>query len=318
MNLIFWMNTRRIGVIALLLVALLSCKKDDDTVATPQTITDRILEDSQFSLFRAAVAYAEVGDVLKGGNLTLFAPNDVAFQASGLATPAAIMAFSKDQVKAIVLYHVLYGSVSTSTIPTGLNSISTASNGVAYVNKTSVGTIYINNAQVIQADIAVANGYVHSIDRVLTPSAGNLLTTIQNNPNLTFLTAAIKRINTSNPNLLATLDTELSANSVTVFAPNDSAFQSAGYKDLSAINSVSLQTLTNTLLYHVVPGVTFSNQFQTGSISTLLSNNKLTVSSTANQITIKGNKNTTAATIKQADIAATNGVVHIIDQVLQP
>ena len=318
MKLVFWIGSRRISVMVLLLMIVLSCKKSDDTVAIPKTITDRILEDSQFSLLRAAVAYAEVGDVLKGGNLTLFAPNDAAFQASGLASPAAISALSKDQVKALLLYHVLYGSVSASTIPSGLNVVATVGKGIAFVNKSSDGKIFINNAQLIQTDIAVANGYIHSIDRVLTPSTGNLLTTIQTNPSLTFLTAAVKRIGTSNPTLLTTLNNESSTNIVTVFAPSDAAFQSAGYKDLAAVNSANVQTLTNILLYHVVSGVTFSNQLQTGSISTLLSGNKLTVTATANQITIKGNKNSTAATIRQADIPATNGVVHIIDQVLQP
>ena len=314
----FWTGTRRISVIVLLLIAVLGCQKNDDTVAKPQTITDRIIEDGQFTLLRAAVAYAEVGDALKAGNLTLFAPNDAAFQSAGLGTPTAITSLSKEQVKTLLLYHLLYGSVPTSAIPEGLNSVATASKGIAFVNKSSDGKIYLNNAQVIQAAIAEANGYVYSIDRVLTPSTGNLLTTIQNNPNLTFLTAAVKRIGASNPTLLAALNNESSTNTVTVFAPNDAAFQSAGYKDLAAINSANLQTLTNTLLYHVVSGVTFSNQLQTGSVSTLLSGNKLTVTATANQLTIKGNKNTTAATIKQGNIPATNGVIHVIDQVLQP
>ncbi|AUD01242.1 fasciclin domain-containing protein [Spirosoma pollinicola] len=318
MNSISWMGIRRISVILFLLVALVNCKKGDDTVAVPPTITDRILEDSQFGLLRFAMLYSETGDVLKGGNLTLFAPNDAAFQASGLASPAAISALSKEQVKAILLYHVLYGSVSASAIPAGQNAVVTASKGVAYVNKSSDGKIFVNNAQVIQADIAVANGYIHSIDRLLTPATGNLLTTIQNTPNLTFLTAAVGRVGASNPALLTTLNNESSTNRVTVFAPNDAAFMAAGYNDLAAINSANLQVLTNILLYHVVPGVTFSNQLQTGSLNTLLTGNKVTITATANQITLKGNKNNTVATIKQADLPTTNGVIHIIDQVLQP
>ncbi len=318
MNPFFLIHIRRIAVVVCLPLLLLNCKKTEDAVAVPQTITDRILEDSQFSLLATAVAYSEVGDALKGGNLTLFAPNNTAFQASGLSTPAAIFALPKEQVRAIVLNHVLYGPVSASMIPAGLNPVATASKGVVFVNKTSNGPVFINSAQIIQADITVANGFIHSIDRVLTPSSGSLLTLIQNNPSLTFLSAAVKRIGTANPTLLATLTNESSTNLVTVFAPTDAAFQSGGYKDLAAINSVNLQILTNTLLYHVVSGVVFSNQLQTGTVNTLLTGNKLTVTATANQITLKGNKNTTAATIKQADLPATNGVVHTIDQLLQP
>jgi uncharacterized surface protein with fasciclin (FAS1) repeats len=318
MNSFFWTGLRQIAMFFLLVLGFLSCTKTDTAVATPQTITDRILEDSQFSLLRAAIAHAEVSDLLKGGNMTLFAPNDAAFQAAGLSTPVAISSLPKEQVKMLLLYHVLYGSVAASAIPSGFSPVATASKGIAFITKTTDSKIFVNNAQVIQADIAVANGYIHTLDRVLTPSTGNLLTTIQNNPALTLLTAAVKRIGASNPTLLATLNNEASANPVTVFAPSDAAFQSAGYKDLAAINAANLQTLTNTLLYHVVSGVTFSNQLQTGTINTLLTGSKLTVIATANQITIKGNKNSTSAIIKQADVPATNGVVHVIDQLLLP
>ena len=97
----------RVSVLLFLLVFSLSCQKRDEAVAVPQTITDRILEDSQFGLFRIAMAHAGVSDALKAGNLTLFAPTDAAFQAAGLATEAAIKALSPEQVRTLVLYHLL-------------------------------------------------------------------------------------------------------------------------------------------------------------------------------------------------------------------
>lgn len=302
-----------------LLSASLGCQKRDDAVATPQTITDRILEDSQFSLLRVAMAYAETGDALKASNLTLFAPTDAAFQAAGLTTAEAIRAMSKEQVRSLIMYHVLYGRIVASAIPAGQNSVATANNGIAFVNKTTDGSIYVNSAKLMQTDITVANGYIHAIDRVLTPATGNLLTAIQANPNLTFLSAAIKRVAGSNPTLLATLDNASSTNTVTVFAPTDAAFKADKvYNSLAAIESANLQTLTNTLLYHVLSGVMFSNQFQSGSFTTLLSGNNVTVIVTGSQLSVKGAKNSTAAFVKQADLTASNGVIHTIDQVLQP
>ncbi|QMW03285.1 fasciclin domain-containing protein [Spirosoma foliorum] len=305
--------------VVVLLVMLLGCQKRDDAVASPQTITDRVLEDSQFGLFRIAMAYGGVSDALKAGNLTLFAPTDAAFQAAGLSTEASIRAMSKDQVRSLVMYHVLNGRVAAAAIPSGSNSVVTSSSAIAFVNKTTDGTIYINSAKLTQTDISTANGYIHIIDRVLIPATGNLLTAIQANPNLTFLSAAIKRIATSNPTLLSTLDNASATNTATLFAPNDAAFKADKvYYSLAAIESANSQTLANTLFYHVLPGVTFSNQFQSGTVSTMLSGNKVTVIVTGTQISVKGNKNTTAAFVKQADITATNGVIHIIDQVLQP
>lgn len=306
----------RVSVIMLLTLISLGCKKNDDTVAMPQTVTDRVLEDSQFSILKAAVVYGVVSDALKSGNLTLFAPTDSAFQASGISIPT-ILSMPKDQVRSLVLYHVLYGAVQSTQIPAGQKSVEMASKGIAFVTNTSNGPIYVNNAKLTKTNIAVANGYIHTINRVLTPSTGNLLTTIQNNPNLTFLAAAIKRIATSNPALLASLSS--TTNNVTVFAPNDAAFKAdSRYNTLSAIGSADAQALTNTLLYHATSGVLFSNQLQTGTLTSLHSSNKFTLTVTTNQTTIKGNKNQTAATIKQADIPVTNGVIHIIDQVLQP
>lgn len=308
----------RLAVIGFLVIAV-GCQKREEAVATPQTITDRILEDSQFNLFRSAVAYAGVGDALKAGNMTLFAPNDAAFQASGISSFAAILAMPQDQVRSLVLYHLLYGRASATAIPAGLNSVQMASQSTAFINKTNDGSIYVNNAKLTQTDIVVANGYIHVVDRLLNPATGNLLTTVQNNPNLTFLSAALKRISASNPSVLSALNATSVNNAVTVFAPSDAAFRAdKTYNSLSAIETANVQTLTNTLLYHVVSGVLFSNQLQSGSLTTLLSGNKVTVTTTTNQITLKGNKNATAATIKQADLPTTNGVIHIIDQVLLP
>jgi uncharacterized surface protein with fasciclin (FAS1) repeats len=308
----------RFSVVILLLV-FWGCQKRDDAIATPQTITDRILEDSQFGLLRAAIEQAGISDVFKDGNLTLFAPTDSAFQAAGLGTIAEVRSVPPEQMRTLVLYHLLTGSVMASEIPAGMNSVETLNKGILYINKATDGTIYVNNARLTQADIKTANGYIHVVNRVLMPSIGNILTNIQNNPNLTFLTAAIKRIGTSNPALLATLENASSANKVTIFAPNDAAFKADKvYNTLSAITSANVQMLTNVLLYHVITGARFSTQFKTESIDTFYTGNKLITIVAPTQVMVKGAKNLTAATIKQADLPATNGVIHIIDQVLQP
>lgn len=307
----------RTALFLLCLTASLSCRTNDQTTALPKTIPDRILEDDQFRVFRAAMTYAGLGDALKSANLTLFAPTDSAFQASGLNT-GSFASLPKDQVRTLLLYHVLYASVPAAGLPSGLNSVETASSGIAFVNKTGGGSIYINNAQVIQPDLTTANGVIHVIDHVLTPSVGNVLTTIQNNPKLTYLTAALRRVGSTNPTLQTLLTNTSPSNTITIFAPNDDAFRAAGYETLAAIETANVQTLANTLLYHMASGVVFTDQLQTGTIGTLYNNTKLRMTVKINEITIRGNKNTTVAVIRTPDLAATNGVVHIIDQVLLP
>ncbi len=138
-------------VVTCLLVLLTGCQKNDDTVAVPKTITDRILEDSQFSLLRVAINHAGVSDALKGANLTLFAPNDAAFQASGLGSEAAIKALPKEQLKNTVLYHLLSSPVAVAKIPAGSTPVQTMG-GVAFINNTSSVT-YVNNGRLTQTDI---------------------------------------------------------------------------------------------------------------------------------------------------------------------
>ncbi len=313
----FLMSLSRLSVLVLLLVTF-GCQKREEAVAEPQTITDRLLEDSQFGLLRAAVAYAGVSDALKDGNMTLFAPTDAAFQASGI-TAESIRAMTPAQARALVLYHVLYGQVAISAIPSGANSVEMASKGIAFINKSTDGSVSINGAKLTQTTITVANGYIHTIDRVLVPATGTMLAAIQNNPNLTYLATALKRVSTSSPALVDMLTSTTAANGVTVFAPIDAAFMADKvYNTKTAIESANVQTLTNTLLYHVIPGAVFSNQLQSGTYNTLLSGSKLIVTVGAGQITVKGAKNATLSSVKQADVLTNNGVLHLIDQVLLP
>jgi uncharacterized surface protein with fasciclin (FAS1) repeats len=310
----------RYWVVCMLLALVLpGCDDTSTNVATPKTITDQILEDDQFSLLRAAMRYADVGDALKGGNITLFAPTNAAFQAAGLTTESSIMALPEQQVAQMLLYHVLGFPLSSASLLEGFNSVATVSRSVIYVNKTAASTIYINNARITQPDIRVANGYIHVIDRLLTPATGNLLTNIKSNPKLTFLSAAIRRISTSNPTLAAMFDGSNSTKAVTFFAPNDDAFKADGrFRTLSAIDVADPQALSNLLLYHMTSGVVFSNQLLTGAIATMFGSSRFAVTVTNDFITVRGNRNSVSAVMREPDQTATNGVIHVIDQVLVP
>jgi uncharacterized surface protein with fasciclin (FAS1) repeats len=299
-----------------LFTLLSGCQPQDERVATPKTIADQVLEDSQFSLLRVAAAHAGVSDAFKAGNLTLFAPSDAAFQNAGLGSPAAILAVPREQLRTTLLYHVLSAPVSLSALPDGPTAVQTGGNKVVFVQKNSNGTTYINGARVTQTDVSTANGLIQVIDNVLSPSSSSLLEAIQTNPNLTLLAAAVKRISTTNPELYAALGSTASSNTLTLFAPTDDAFRAAGYTTAS-IASSSSQALIALLSYHALQGTTLTYQLQTGVLTTL-SGGRLTVFTTSGRPTIKGNRNTTSANIKTADMIANNGVLHIIDQVLLP
>jgi transforming growth factor-beta-induced protein len=104
---------------------------------------------------------------------------------------------------------------------------------------------------------------------------------------------------------------------ITVFAPTDAAFKSL-LTDLGAksLNDIPVADLTNILLYHVIGSKAMSNSLKSGYYPTL---SKSSGNSISMYINIEGgvsiNKNTK---VTSADIAAKNGVIHVVDKVILP
>ncbi|MCU0969476.1 MAG: fasciclin domain-containing protein [Rubrivivax sp.] len=95
----------------------------------------------------------------------------------------------------------------------------------------------------------------------------------------------------------------------TVFAPNDEAFAKVPKADLDALLKDKAR-LTAVLTYHVVPGKVMAKDVKAGEVKTVQGGN-LTVA-TAGGVTVNG------ARVIATDIAASNGVIHVIDRVVMP
>ncbi len=127
---------------------------------------------------------------------------------------------------------------------------------------------------------------------------------IQNSADHTTLTAAL---------VAADLDTTLmGAGPFTVFAPNDDAFDALPDGMLEEILE-NTELLTSILLYHVVSGTILEGDLSDGQELITLSN--------GDQVTItfdNGGVFINNAEIIVTDLMADNGVVHVIDAVLNP
>ncbi len=98
----------------------------------------------------------------------------------------------------------------------------------------------------------------------------------------------------------------------TVFAPTDQAFTDAGI-DLSTFDTdAENATLVDILTYHVVSSSVLSTALTDGLTATALNGDNLTF--TVNDSGVMVND----ANVVTADVAASNGVVHVIDKVLMP
>lgn len=100
----------------------------------------------------------------------------------------------------------------------------------------------------------------------------------------------------------------------TVFAPTDAAFAALPKGTLdNLLKPENKQQLVRLLAYHVVPGQITSSQLTSGPIKTLEGTPAtVKVDSTSKAIAINGAK------VTQADIPASNGIVHIVDKVILP
>ena len=96
----------------------------------------------------------------------------------------------------------------------------------------------------------------------------------------------------------------------TVFAPTDDAF---GKVDKSVLDALAAdkEALTKVLSYHVAEGSLAANELASGKLPTLAGSN-LTIA--VDGTTVRVNE----ATVTTADVAAKNGVIHVIDRVLLP
>lgn len=99
----------------------------------------------------------------------------------------------------------------------------------------------------------------------------------------------------------------------TVFAPTNDAFDALPEGTLETLLAEeSKAQLTDILTYHVVANEVFSDQLTDGQVIETVQGDTLTVSIADGVVKING------ATVLQADVDATNGVVHVIDSVLLP
>jgi uncharacterized surface protein with fasciclin (FAS1) repeats len=172
----------------------------------------------------------------------------------------------------------------------------------------------VNGTSVIKANVECTNGVIHVINRVLMPAVGTIVQTAIANPNLSLLVAAVLRASQGNTDVATVLS---SAGPFTVFAPSNQAFINAGFADTNAIDAAAPNTLASILTYHVIAGRIFSSDLVNGETPATVNGETVTILLT-NGAQVKGNSNTTAANIVTPNIVTTNGVVHVIDQVLLP
>lgn len=160
------MNTLQKLFAALLLVLSFSAAK-----ASEKDIVDTAVGAGSFSTLVAAVQAAGLVDTLKGdGPFTVFAPTDEAFAKLPERTVENLLKpENKDQLIAVLTYHVVPGKVMSSDIAGKKAEVASVQGSEISVDATN--GVKVDNATVVAADLETSNGVIHVIDQVILPNS---------------------------------------------------------------------------------------------------------------------------------------------------
>lgn len=143
-----------------------SCASNVTTASN--NIVETAVSAGSFNTLVAAVQAADLADTLAGeGPYTVFAPTDEAFAKLPEGTVEELLA-NPDQLREILLYHVVLGKVTASQV-VNLSSATTAQGSDVNI-KIAGGSVMVNNATVTATDIETSNGVIHVIDTVILPT----------------------------------------------------------------------------------------------------------------------------------------------------
>ena len=304
------------------------------------TVVEPAYFNKNFSVLTAAVVKAELLNTLidNQGTFTVFAPTNDAFEAAGITS---LDNLSKDDLTPILQYHVLGAEVKKDDLPVSGSAVTTL-NGDFYLSINDEGVFINGTTEVTATDIDHDNGVVHVIDRTLTPASQDVVeiaiaaSEATEGAEFGQLVAALTAVsNGTQTNLVSVLK---GAGPFTVFAPTDAAFQtlydavpdsdSDGDNDINDLVAAAggLDVIATVLQYHVYSGRVFSKDIPNvldGNASVTLTavaggtwdlNSSLTITPTDNALSIGLDD----AAIVNTDILGTNGVIHVIDQVILP
>ena len=295
---------------------------DPDSPVLIANIADTVATIDSLSSLNTALGAADgdLVDLLNGdGRFTLFAPVNGAFDSLVSSLDLAdldeiVGALGTDVLQELLLAHVVEDSLPADLIEA--QEYTTANDSTITITTDADGNVFANGAQVIQPNIIAGNGVIHIIDSVINVPIredddneieGTVSDSIAATDMLSTLTLALEA---------AGLADDLEGEGpFTVFAPNDDAFSDLlAALELNDLDEVVAELgedgLADLLLAHVVADSLAADMLMAQDYPTLNPNQTLTVTMEGDSVFVNG------AGVLRADILATNGVIHVIDSVV--
>jgi uncharacterized surface protein with fasciclin (FAS1) repeats len=284
---------------------------------TTLNIVETAIQSGNFGTLVSVLQATNLDTILsdEGETFTVFAPTDEAFAMLDPGTIDILLA-NPDVLTSILLQHVIPGVAVDSVVAYSLSGtmLDTATATAVEIKiNTMTDMLMFGGANIVMKDIYTTNGVIHVIDVVIIgditipkPSM-NLVDIANENGNFTILLSALE--STGLDTTLANLE-----NNYTVFAPTDAAFEKLPEGILEGLTTAQL---TNILLYHVLPSAVLADKAVTlaqsmNNMAEMVNGDKVALSFTDSVFFINGAK------IRNSNVLAGNGVIHVIDNVILP
>jgi len=267
------------------------------------TVYDVISNSSNFSLLKEAIDAAGIDQLLiNDPTITVFAPSNQAFQNISQDSIDSWMSDPDGLLREILLYHTFDRLLPTSNMSDGLNIV--MANGETAVISDRFDGLYINDSRLSTPDIPADNGYVHGINSFSMPiiEPVTVYDIISSQEELSIFKAAVDAAGFD----AVYNDAEL----ITVFAPNDDAFNSLDQGILNELLADPNGLLASLINYHSHDGLLLTSLMANGLNIPMNNGESVLVSFDGNDIFINNAK------IVISDLEADNGVVQLIDAVI--
>uniref|UniRef100_A0A671REU6 Periostin-like n=1 Tax=Sinocyclocheilus anshuiensis TaxID=1608454 RepID=A0A671REU6_9TELE len=238
------------------------------------------------------------------GSYTMFAPSDDAWEELDPTSKAALVSSGNTELYNALHYHMVNKRLLTKDLKNDMTLESMYNKQGLYINHYSNGVVTVNCARIIHGNQVATNGVVHVIDRVISVVSQTIKDVIESNDDLASLNTVA---------LTSGLQGQLAEpGHYTLFAPTNEAFDKLGSDVLERLMS-DTTVLQALLKYHLLNSVQCSEAIMAGSIYGTLEGSNIEIGCDGESLTVNGIK-----MVLKKDIVTSNGVIHLIDQMLMP
>ncbi|XP_067347954.1 periostin-like isoform X2 [Channa argus] len=238
------------------------------------------------------------------GSFTMFAPSNEAWDQLEPEVRSALVSNVNIELYNALHFHMVNRRLLTKDMKNGMTVSSMYNDLGLYINHYPNGIVTVNCARIILGNQVATNGVVHVIDRVISAVGSTIKDILDVSDELsTFNTAALAS---------GMMDKLEKPGHYTLFAPTNEAFRklSPGYLESIMEDKAVIAALVN---YHLLKSVQCSEAIMAGSVYETEEGSTIEIGCDGDSLTVNG-----IQMVLKKDIVATNGVIHLIDQVLIP